>query len=903
MPNPIAPWIVAPTIVATAARHTACDVKRPWAAGAIPASRTAARPYTVARDPPVLRPHVRLPDERARLGTLAALLVAEGMEPATDLEDADVVVLNTCCIRENADNKLYGHLGHLKTLKDERPDLQIAVGGCLAQKDRDLVREKAPHVDVVFGTHNLAHAPGLLERARVDGPIVEILEEHEAYPSALPARREVDHSAWVTIQIGCDNSCAFCIVPAVRGREVSRRMGDIVHEVEQLAADGVSEITLLGQNVNSLRPRPRRRAVPAARSPTCCARSMRSTASTASGSRRRTRRTYGPRRSRRWPSARRCASTCTCRCSPAATARSRACTAATRPTRYLARLASRAGRNRRPRSHDRHHRRLPRRDRGRLRPYARSRRRRCVRRCVHVRVLAPTRHRSRGDGRRLRRPPRWCRNACSAWSKSSSATRSTTHTRRASAPSKRCSSTARRRRMPRCGRAAAATTSSCTSPRPRPMALRPGDVVSVRVTAAAPHWLRGDYGERRPAGTARSRPHSRRRSRLRDASSRTRRPDRHRASRRSRWRSRAAMGDIEIVSLDSMQVYRGMDIGTAKPTRRRNGRGPAPSRRRRRPVGGVVGRADPGARARRDRQASKREASARCSSVAPASTCKQSSTGSTLPGEHLPTRAALLAATDDDRRPRGRVRALAYARSRGRGPHRARQPAPDRARARGDRNVGPAVLVVRPRHPTRTVRRCARRHARRVLAFPARCSPNGSRSGSRRCAPAACSTRSRALAARPAGIAAHGRAGDRLPRDARVLATVSIPTLDAAFDLAVRRTRQFARRQRMWFRRDPRIQLGGGREIADASPRRSWQPGRVPSPRRRPDHTFDRTSPMLFPRQAPRHRQRLPRAARARRRGPRSMPSPPRRCATGIAVSVPTASSRSVPAATAPTAR
>jgi tRNA-2-methylthio-N6-dimethylallyladenosine synthase len=182
---------------------------------------------------------------------LAALLVAEGMEPVADLEDADVVVLNTCCIRENADNKLYGHLGRLKTLKEERPGLQIAVGGCLAQKDRDLVREKAPHVDVVFGTHNLAHAPGLLERARVDGPLVEILEEHEAYPSALPARREVDHSAWVTIQIGCDNSCAFCIVPAVRGREVSRRMGDLVREVEQLAADGVSEITLLGQNVNS----------------------------------------------------------------------------------------------------------------------------------------------------------------------------------------------------------------------------------------------------------------------------------------------------------------------------------------------------------------------------------------------------------------------------------------------------------------------------------------------------------------------------------------------------------------------------------------------------------------------------------------------------------------------------
>ena len=183
---------------------------------------------------------------------IAGLLGDEGMEPARGLEDADVVVLNTCCIRENADNKLYGHLGRLKALKAARPGLQIAVGGCLAQKDRDLIVERAGHVDVVFGTHNLAHAPALLaEAARRGEPVVEILEEHEAYPSALPARREVDHRAWVTIQIGCDNSCAFCIVPSVRGAEVSRRMGDVVHEVQDLVADGVVEITLLGQNVNS----------------------------------------------------------------------------------------------------------------------------------------------------------------------------------------------------------------------------------------------------------------------------------------------------------------------------------------------------------------------------------------------------------------------------------------------------------------------------------------------------------------------------------------------------------------------------------------------------------------------------------------------------------------------------
>ena len=182
---------------------------------------------------------------------LAGLLVAEGMEPTDDPESADVIVLNTCCIRENADNRLYGHLGHLKSLKDRRPGLQIAVGGCLAQKDRDRVLDRAGHVDVVFGTHNLHRAPQLLAQARGSGPVVEILEEHQADPSDLPAHRSTPHAAWVTIQIGCDNSCTFCIVPSVRGGEVSRRLGDIVREIDQLAGDGVTEVTLLGQNVNS----------------------------------------------------------------------------------------------------------------------------------------------------------------------------------------------------------------------------------------------------------------------------------------------------------------------------------------------------------------------------------------------------------------------------------------------------------------------------------------------------------------------------------------------------------------------------------------------------------------------------------------------------------------------------
>ncbi len=187
---------------------------------------------------------------------IAGLLEDDGYERAPALEVADVMVLNTCCIRENADNKLYGALGRLKAVKAKRPDALIAVAGCLAQKDQELVRKRAGHVDVVFGTHNVHRAAELIEHARRHGPVVEILtetvrEDVEAFPSALPVRRAAEHSAWVTIQIGCDNSCTFCIVPAVRGPEISRPFGELVDEVRALAAGGVSEITLLGQNVNS----------------------------------------------------------------------------------------------------------------------------------------------------------------------------------------------------------------------------------------------------------------------------------------------------------------------------------------------------------------------------------------------------------------------------------------------------------------------------------------------------------------------------------------------------------------------------------------------------------------------------------------------------------------------------
>ena len=183
---------------------------------------------------------------------ISGLLDAAGYAPAADGTTPDVVVFNTCAVRENADNRLYGNLGHLKAVKDRTPGMQIAVGGCLAQKDRGAVVERAPWVDVVFGTHNVGSLPVLLERARVEqASQVELLEALEVFPSTLPARRESTYSAWVSVSVGCDNTCTFCIVPSLRGKEEDRRPGDVLREVEVLVAQGVLEVTLLGQNVNS----------------------------------------------------------------------------------------------------------------------------------------------------------------------------------------------------------------------------------------------------------------------------------------------------------------------------------------------------------------------------------------------------------------------------------------------------------------------------------------------------------------------------------------------------------------------------------------------------------------------------------------------------------------------------
>jgi tRNA-2-methylthio-N6-dimethylallyladenosine synthase len=167
-------------------------------------------------------------------------------------DDVDLVVFNTCAVRENADNRLYGNLGHLYPAKKRRPGMQIAVGGCLAQKDRGTIVERAPWVDVVFGTHNLAALPVLLERARHNAQAqVEIVEALQNFPSDLPSRRESSYSAWVSVSVGCDNTCTFCIVPSLRGRETDRRPGDVLTEIRALVESGVVEITLLGQNVNS----------------------------------------------------------------------------------------------------------------------------------------------------------------------------------------------------------------------------------------------------------------------------------------------------------------------------------------------------------------------------------------------------------------------------------------------------------------------------------------------------------------------------------------------------------------------------------------------------------------------------------------------------------------------------
>ncbi len=187
---------------------------------------------------------------------IAGMLEGLGGLMVETVEEADVVVFMTCCVREAADTRLYGQVASMKNiaLRAGSPFTKriIAVGGCIGQRDGEELTRKLPHLDIVFGTHNLASLPRLLEGALADGKHhVEVLDASSSFATELPTSREHSWAAWLPITIGCNNFCSYCIVPYVRGREKSRALEDIVEEAQRYVAAGVKEITLLGQNVNS----------------------------------------------------------------------------------------------------------------------------------------------------------------------------------------------------------------------------------------------------------------------------------------------------------------------------------------------------------------------------------------------------------------------------------------------------------------------------------------------------------------------------------------------------------------------------------------------------------------------------------------------------------------------------
>lgn len=185
---------------------------------------------------------------------LAGILQKRGYVEAANEDEADIIVFNTCCIRENAENHAYGNIGALKKRKKMRPDLLIAVGGCMTQQDgaAERLRKKLPFVDIVFGTHNLKDFGALLDRkAAQKKPLVSVQASEERLEEGDSAYRTSFPNAWVNIMYGCNNFCTYCIVPYVRGRERSREPDAVVREVEGLLEKGYKEITLLGQNVNS----------------------------------------------------------------------------------------------------------------------------------------------------------------------------------------------------------------------------------------------------------------------------------------------------------------------------------------------------------------------------------------------------------------------------------------------------------------------------------------------------------------------------------------------------------------------------------------------------------------------------------------------------------------------------
>lgn len=185
---------------------------------------------------------------------IGGLLEDRGYTRAPAVEEADVIILHTCCVREKAENKVYGKLGQLARLKSKKPDLIIAVGGCMTQQPgaAEEMRQKAPHVDLIYGTHNLHELPNLLEEVtHLRRPVAAVWDTEGDIVEGLPHRTAGGVKALVTISYGCNNFCSYCIVPYVRGRERSRRPEDIVQEIRALVKDGVLEVMLLGQNVNS----------------------------------------------------------------------------------------------------------------------------------------------------------------------------------------------------------------------------------------------------------------------------------------------------------------------------------------------------------------------------------------------------------------------------------------------------------------------------------------------------------------------------------------------------------------------------------------------------------------------------------------------------------------------------
>lgn len=187
---------------------------------------------------------------------IVGMLSALGSSQVQTVEESDIVIFVTCCVREAADIRLMGQVASLKNipLRDNAPVSKrvVVIGGCIGQRDREELTHKLPHVDVVFGTFNLGSLPKLIhETLTSGGHHVEVLDEASTFPTDLPSQRESQWSAWLPISIGCNNFCTYCIVPYVRGREKSRTLEDIVTDAKSLCADGVKEITLLGQNVNS----------------------------------------------------------------------------------------------------------------------------------------------------------------------------------------------------------------------------------------------------------------------------------------------------------------------------------------------------------------------------------------------------------------------------------------------------------------------------------------------------------------------------------------------------------------------------------------------------------------------------------------------------------------------------